>query len=114
MKRVLNLLLALLLGAAVPTAAWAETKEAPVPVRTVAPDYPEEMRRSGASGLVMVSCLIDERGNVTEPQIEKSSDPAFEKPAVEALKKWKFKPAKKDGAPVAIRVVIPVKFVFNS
>ena len=95
-------------------AAFAQTKEPPVPVRTVAPDYPDELRRDGVSGLVMVECTIDEQGNVVEPAVEKSSNPAFEKPALAALKKWKFKPARQDGAPVAIKVSIPIKFVFES
>jgi len=93
---------------------FAQTKEPPVPVRTVAPDYPDELRRDGVSGVVMVKCTIDEKGNVTEPEVEKSSNPAFEKPALAALKKWKFKPAKSDGTPVAIKVSIPIKFVFES
>jgi protein TonB len=96
-------------------AAWADPKaEPPVPVRTVAPDYPPELRRDGVSGLVMVKCTIDTQGNVVEPQVEKSSNAAFERPAIEALRKWKFKPAKQDGAPVAIRVSIPIKFVIES
>lgn len=94
--------------------ALAQTKEPPVPVRTVAPDYPSELRRDGVSGVVMVKCTIDEQGNVIDPEIEKSSNGAFEKPAIAALKKWKFKPAKQDGAPVAIKVSIPIKFVFES
>lgn len=95
--------------------AFAQTKtEPPVPVRTVAPDYPEELRREGLSGLVMVKASIDENGNVTETVAEKSSNVAFEKPALAAVKKWKFKPAKQDGAPVAIKVSIPIKFVFES
>lgn len=88
----------------------AEGMEPPVPVRTVAPKFPDEMRRIGNSGLVTVSCLIDEKGNVTEPKIVKASNEAFAQPALEALSKWKFKPAKKDGAAVAIRVNIPVQF----
>jgi periplasmic protein TonB len=97
------------------TPAFAQTKaEPPVPVRTVAPDYPDELRREGVSGLVMVKVSIDESGNVTETLVEKSSNAAFEKPAIAALKKWKFKPAKQDGAPVAIKVSIPIKFVFES
>jgi len=94
--------------------AFAQTKEPPVPVRTVAPEYPDELRREGVSGVVMVKCTIDEQGNVTNPEIEKSSNGAFEKPALAALKKWKFKPAKQDGTPVAIKVSIPIKFVFES
>lgn len=112
MKTITKLFLAGLL-LAVP--AFAQSKaEPPVPVRTVAPDYPDELRRDGVSGVVMVKCTIDEQGNVTEPTIEKSSNNAFEKPAIAALKKWKFKPAKQDGAPVSIKVSIPIKFVFES
>jgi protein TonB len=88
----------------------AEGMEPPVPVRTVAPKFPDEMRRSGNSGIVTVSVLIDEKGNVTDPKIVKASNDAFSEPALEALKKWKFKPAKKDGEAVSIRVNIPVQF----
>lgn len=104
----------LLLTAFAITPAYAQKAEPPVPVRTVAPEYPSELRREGVSGLVMVKCSIDESGNVTETLVEKSSNPAFEKPALAAVKKWKFKPAKQDGAPVAIKVSIPIKFVFES
>jgi periplasmic protein TonB len=105
----------LLLSAVLITPAVAQTKsEPPVPVRTVAPDYPDELRREGVSGLVMVKCSIDETGNVTETLVEKSSNAAFEKPAIAAVKKWKFKPAKQDGTPVPIKVSIPIKFVFES
>ncbi len=92
----------------------AQTKEPPVPVRTVPPDYPNELRREGVSGIVTVKCTIDEQGNVQDPEVEKSSNGAFEKPALSALKKWKFKPAKQDGNPVSTKVSIPIKFVFES
>ena len=105
----------LLLASALVAPAFAQTKtEPPVPVRTVPPEYPDELRREGVSGLVMVKCSIDEQGNVTETLVEKSSNTAFEKPALAAVKKWKFKPAKQDGNPVAIKVSIPIKFVFES
>jgi protein TonB len=115
MKSLTRLLLPILLCAAPLAALRAETKtEPPVPVRTVAPEYPSEMRREGINGVVMVKCTIDEQGNVLDPQVEKSSNTAFEKPAVEALLRWKFKPAKQDGAPVAIKVSIPIKFVADA
>jgi protein TonB len=112
MKTSIKLLLA---GWLLVVPAFAQSKsEPPVPVRTVAPDYPDELRRDGVSGVVTVKCTIDEQGNVVEPSIEKSSNGAFEKPALAALKKWKFKPAKQDGAPVPTKVSIPIKFVFES
>ena len=84
--------------------------EPPVPVRMVPPVYPTELRRDGTSGIVVVKCLIDEKGNVTEAQIEKTSNPAFSQPAIDAIKRWKFKPAKKEGAAIALHVNIPVQF----
>ena len=106
-------LLLVVLGLAQGAVSAAEGMEPPVPVRTVAPRFPDGMRRSGSSGLVTVSCLIDEKGNVTEPKIVKASNDAFSEPALEALKKWKFKPANKDGEAVAIRVNIPVQFTID-
>ncbi|MDQ5978575.1 MAG: periplasmic protein TonB [Verrucomicrobiota bacterium] len=84
--------------------------EPPVPVRTVPPVFPEEMRRDGISGVVTVSILIDEKGNVQEPKVVKTSHEAFSQPAMDALAKWKFKPAKQGGEAVAMRVNIPIQF----
>lgn len=112
MKKTLVALFALLCLAGVPGLVQAAT-ENPVPVRTVKPQYPREMREQGVSGLVMVKCAIDEQGNVTETTVLKSSNEVFDKFAVEALKKWKFKPARRDGTPVAIQVTIPMKFVVD-
>jgi periplasmic protein TonB len=99
--------------AAVPV-ALAETKEPPVPVRTVAPEYPGEMQREGISGVVTVRCTIDEHGGVTDAVVVKSSAGVFEKPAMDALSKWKFKPATLDGKAVATKAIIPIRFVANS
>lgn len=84
--------------------------EPPVPVRTVAPDFPTEMRRAGISGIVMVSCQIDSDGHVQDPKVVKASNEAFSDPAVKAVRQWKFKPAHRDGNAVAVRVTIPMKF----
>lgn len=64
-------------------------------------------------GVVVVKCTVDEQGNVVEPTIEKSTHADFDQPALEALRKWKFKPARQDGNAVAKKVSIPIKFVAN-
>lgn len=105
----LILVLAALVFGLLPARA-EEGLEAPVPVRMVPPKFPPEMRREGIGGVVTVKCTIDEKGNVTEPVVEKASNDAFVQPALEALRKWKFKPAKRAGVPVALKVSIPIQF----
>jgi len=88
-----------------------EKNEPPVPVRTVAPDIPSSFSRSGnTTGLVTVRFLVDEKGAVQEATVEKSSHHELEESALKAVRKWRFKPAMKDGTPVAVHVSIPIKF----
>ena len=82
----------------------------PVPVKTPPPEYPTAMRRQSISGMVAVSIVIDDTGVVTSTKVVKTSQVEFEEPAIEAVKKWKFKPAQKDGAPVKMKVTVPIKF----
>ncbi|HWL14835.1 MAG TPA: energy transducer TonB [Opitutus sp.] len=110
LPKVLISLIALA-GAIVAPALLAAGREPPVPVRTVAPEYPRELKNQGVSGIVMVKVTIDDQGNVAEVSVAKSSNEAFDKFATEALKKWKFKPAKQDGEAVSMQVTIPIKFV---
>ena len=84
--------------------------EAPTPLRTQAPVHPEALLRDGVSGMVSVKVAIDENGNVTETTVAKSTNSAFDQPALAAVSQWKFKPAKKAGQPVAVTVVVPVRF----
>ena len=87
--------------------------EPPVPVRTVAPKYPTELKRDGIAGVVSINCIIDEKGNVTESKVLKSSHPSFAEPALDALNKWKFKPAKRGGVVVPIKITIPIQFTLS-
>jgi protein TonB len=101
--------LGLALALALPARA-DEKMEPPVPVRMAAPDFPEDMRRAGVSGLVLVSCLVDEKGEVQDMKVEKASNQVFVKPAMLALSKWRFKPAQLGGNKISARVSIPIRF----
>jgi protein TonB len=57
--------------------------------------------------------LIDESGNVAERSVIKSSRIEFERPALDAVRRWKFKPAKKSGTAVKARLVLPIQFSFE-
>lgn len=94
----------------VPAASLPDNIQPPVPVNTVAPRYPDVMKRAGVDGLVQIYCLIDENGHVKEANVAQTSDRSFNEPALEALWKWQFQPGRRDGVVVPMRVNVPVRF----
>lgn len=88
--------------------------EKPTPIMAPLPDYPRALRKEQAEGTVVIGVSIDEKGNVADAVVVKSTDNRFEAAALEVVRsKWKFKPAKKDGAPVACKVNVPIRFSLN-
>jgi protein TonB len=78
------------------------------------PVYPAQMRGKKVEGVVTIRFIVDANGKVESPKVEKSSHPAFEGPAINALKKWKFEPGLKNGERVASRMKISIRFPVNS
>lgn len=97
----------------VKTTVLPEGTTAPRAIKTVAPEFPFALRRDGISGVVQVTCLIDETGAVREVTADDTSDAAFRAAALAAVKKWTFTPGKRDGEVVAMRVRVPVVFSFT-
>ncbi len=102
--------LALAIAMPVLSAAAADYDERPLPIKTPPPVYPASMAREGVQGTVAVKVVVDEAGSVVECSVSKSSHVAFEQPAVDAVKNWKFKPAARGGAKVRAEVLIPIRF----
>lgn len=69
-----------------------------------------EKVRKRAPGTVYVLFIVDEDGRVTRPKVQKSTDPIFERPALNAVKQWKFEPGKRKGQPVSFRMRVPISF----
>jgi protein TonB len=88
----------------------SELDQQPRPVVQVAPQYPAQLRKRGVRGTVQVVFIVDQQGRVANPRIEKSTDPAFETPALEAVKKWKFEPGTKAGKRVQFKMRVPITF----
>ena len=84
--------------------------EAPAPLRTFAPDYPAALRDAKINGVVSVVLVVDETGEVLAAEVSKSSHDDFRGPALDAIRRWKFKPAKLAGKAVKVKVTIPVRF----
>ena len=82
----------------------------PRAVRQVPPIYPFVLRRSGIDGEVLVAFVVDAKGKVVNAIALRSNSPDFNQLAVDAVLKWKFKPATVDGRPVRTRVTVPIVF----
>jgi protein TonB len=77
----------------------------------VRPRYPESARRAGAQGVTLLRVRVLESGRVGAVNIEQSAgfrDLDFA--AVDAVKKWRFEPARRGKEPVSVWVFLPVKF----
>ena len=79
------------------------------------PSYPEIARVRGYEGIVLVFAEILPDGRVGNMKIRKSSGYAIlDQSAIEAVKPWKFEPAKKSGNPFTVWVELPIKFVLHN
>lgn len=83
--------------------------EMPSVLSEVRPVYPPEARSKGLEGSVAMDVLIDENGNVRQVSVIEGEE-VFRAGAKEAMKKFKFKPAKVDGKSVAVRIRYSLKF----
>jgi protein TonB len=88
----------------------AEIDQKPRVIFQNTPVYPTSMRGKKVEGLVTVVFIVDQSGKVLKPRVEKASHPAFEKPAIDAVKQWKFEPAVKGGQRVSCKMRAPIRF----
>jgi len=78
------------------------------------PAYPRIARRRGYEGIVLLSVKVLGNGYVEEVKIKKSSGHSIlDRAALKAVRKWKFEPASRVGAPVTMWVDVPVHFVLQ-
>jgi len=119
MKNNNKLALLLSLGALLPFAASAKTLEQsyiescrkgadiPVPIAVVSPD----VSAYDIGQTVQVEFVVDTTGRTSGINIKSSSDRDLAEAVVDAVKQWRFTPAQRNGAPVATKVVLPVRVV---
>lgn len=90
--------------------ALADLDQAPRPVFQPAPEYPPALRRQKLDGTVYVLFMVDRAGRVESPLVQKSTNPAFEQAAVQAVRRWRFEPGKRNGEAVVFRMRVPITF----
>jgi periplasmic protein TonB len=83
---------------------------APALLYKVEPEYSEEARKAKYQGTVLLYIQVDPSGKATNMRVLHSLGLGLDEKAMEAVKKWKFKPGYKDGKPVTVEAQIEVNF----
>jgi periplasmic protein TonB len=82
----------------------------PVPVFSPAAEFSDEARRQKYQGVCIVSIIVDARGYPVDPRVTRSLGMGLDEKALEAVQRYRFKPAMKDGKPVASFVNVEINF----
>jgi TonB family protein len=82
----------------------------PVPRHKVDPAYIRSAADDRIEGVVRLAAVIGTDGRVTEIEILAGIDPRLDASAEQALGKWLFEPALRDGVPIAVDAVFEVPF----
>ena len=86
----------------------------PVPISQPPPNYPREALRRGVGGTVRVQATVSPDGSVDRMEVAESSGNRYlDRAAMEAVRRWHFKPAMRNGQPISATVTIPVEFNSN-
>ncbi len=83
---------------------------APKPISYPEPEYTPEARQAKTQGVVVVGVVVETDGTIKSAFIMRSLNPGLDQKAMEAVRKWKFKPAMKNNQPVRCRINIEVSF----
>jgi protein TonB len=92
-------------------AATPSPLTAPRPIAKVQPDYPAQARSRKVEGFVELEFLVNTQGQPDEIRVVRSEpEGLFDRSAVRALMRWKFKPAERDGKVEAARTRTTLNF----
>jgi TonB family protein len=84
---------------------------APVAIFTPEAEFSDEARRAKYQGVCLISLIVDAQGNPQGPRVIRALGMGLDEKALEAVRKYKFKPAMKDGrTAVPVRITIEVNF----
>lgn len=94
-----------------------EVDEKPSVLRSIPLRYPFAAQQKGIEAKITLRFVVDKDGNAQEPQVVKiepeSAAGIFDESAIDTVKKYKFRPAKKNGEAVDCIVKLPLSYELN-
>lgn len=82
-----------------------------IPIVRVSPNYPRNAKQARIEGFVTMAVIINPDGTVSNAEVMEANPPRiFDQAALDAIKRWKFRPKIVDGTPVAQRAKQTIEF----
>ncbi|MFQ5670564.1 MAG: energy transducer TonB [Acidobacteriota bacterium] len=102
-------------GATGPLFAGVNGVTNPVAIEKPEPTYPELARKAGIPGKVFLQAVIGKDGMVKDVSVISVNAPkmGFEDAAVEAVRRWRYKPAEQNGHPVEVYFTVALDFTID-
>jgi protein TonB len=98
-------------GSGPPRRVGGDIRE-PRRIRGVSPVYPELARRAGVGGKVVLECVIDMDGRVTDVRVV-TGNPLLADAAVNAVQRWVYTPTTLNGQPIRVILTVTVNFALS-
>ena len=83
---------------------------APKALETPDPEYSEEARKAKYQGVVVLWLIVGPDGKPRDIRVSRPLGMGLDQKAIEAVQRWRFEPAQKDGHPVAVQINVEVNF----
>jgi TonB family protein len=83
-----------------------------VPRRTYSPppNYSKDARERKIEGVITLAVVVTSAGKTTQIRVLQGRGYGLDEKAIEAVSKWKFQPATKDGTPVSVEIAVEISF----
>lgn len=86
----------------------------PTLVSHTTPHYTKEARKARISGTVDLRIVINDKGEVTDAKVTKGLGYGLDESALNTVRSWKFEPARRNGTPITIAVMVEVNFALDA
>jgi TonB family protein len=77
-------------------------------------EYPLLAKRRRQEGRVVLSLSLSEKGSLTGVEVVEASNAIFVAPSIEAVRRSRFAPATRNGIPVAVKALLPIRFTIKN
>jgi TonB family protein len=84
-------------------------------IKEVKPQYTSDAMRAKIQGAVLVECVVNTDGSVSNVRVIRSLDATYglDEEAIKAARQWRFQPGTRNGEPVPVLVSIELTFTLG-